>query len=255
MLHMIIAVCNQKGGVGKTTTTYNLATLLAMRGKRTLMIDYDSQASLTIYAGLEPLDFQDNNISVAMENNSIKKCIFPLGKIENLFIVPSIIDLASTEKGLSNAKMLDKTLLPVVKSYDYILIDCSPSMSSLNINALACSDYALIVTETSYLSYRGLNDLESTIADVQSSINSKLKSLGVLVNRYKKTSKDAKEVLSLLQENYNIIGVVKETETIKKGFYDGLPLAALNLKTKLSKEVLEEFNKVVDYILDKGETK
>jgi len=252
---MIIAVCNQKGGVGKTTATYNLATLLAMRGKRTLMIDYDSQASLTIYTGLEPLDFQDNNISVAMENNSIKKCIFPLEKIENLFIVPSIIDLASTEKGLSNAKMLDKTLFPVVKSYDYILIDCSPSMSSLNINALACSDYALIVTETSYLAYRGLNDLENTISDVQSSINPKLKSLGVLINRYKKTSKDAKEVLSLLQENYNIIGVVKETETIKKGLYDGLPLAALNLKTKLFKEVLDEFNKVADYILDKGEAK
>ncbi len=245
---MIISICNQKGGVGKTTVTYNLGALLAMQNKKVLMIDYDSQASLTISTGLEPLDFQYNNISVAMEKNSIKKCIFPIEKLQNLFIVPSIIDFSATEKKISDAETLEKVLSPIVNEYDYILIDCSPSLTILNINALAYSDYALIVTETSYLAYRGLNDLLDTIKEIQS-INNKLKILGILINRYKKSSKDANEVLSLLQENYLIIGIIKETENIKKGLYEGLPMSALKLNNKLFKEVLEQFTKVVNYII------
>ena len=155
----VIAVVNQKGGVAKTTTTHNLGVALAAAGKKVLMIDLDSQASLTISTGLEPLEMQRTIVDVLRKDAvPIGECVYPI--TERLHIIPSIIDLAPMEMELlsraSREKILDRALKPVRRSYDFILIDCPPQLSILTINALSCADGVVIPVKTEYLAYRGL---------------------------------------------------------------------------------------------------
>jgi chromosome partitioning protein len=127
---MVIAVINQKGGVAKTTCVHNLGAALSNKGKKVLLVDFDSQASLTISAGLEPLDIK-NNITAALKKNGghIAECIYELKP--NLYIIPSAVELAQFEMEMmtlqNREKILDRTLSPVKKDFDYILIDCLPS--------------------------------------------------------------------------------------------------------------------------------
>ncbi len=139
----IIALANQKGGVAKTTSTHNLGVALAGKGKKVLMVDLDSQASLTISTGLEPLEIDDNVVSVLSKNGKgIKECVQQL--TDNLHIVTSIIDLARLEVEMtsrtSRETILKRALLPAKEDYDFILIDCPPQLSILTINALCCGD-------------------------------------------------------------------------------------------------------------------
>ena len=136
---MVIAVANQKGGVAKTTCVHNLGVALSTKGKKVLLIDFDSQASLTISVGIEPLDIE-NNIVLTLKKNGkpIAECVNKFKP--NLDIVTSIIDLAQIEMEMmtraSREKILDRALSPIKKDYDYILIDCPPQLSILTINAL-----------------------------------------------------------------------------------------------------------------------
>ena len=150
----VIAIANQKGGVAKTTTTHNLGVALAAAGKKVLLIDLDSQASLTISVGLEPLEMQRTIVDVLKKDGAaISECIQRLR--DNLHIVTSIIDLAPMEMEMlsraSREKILDRALKPVKDNYDFILIDCPPQLSILTINALSCADGVLIPVKTDYL--------------------------------------------------------------------------------------------------------
>ena len=150
----VIAVANQKGGVAKTTTTHNLGVALAAAGKEVLMIDLDSQASLTISTGLEPLEMQRTIVDVLRKEAApIGECVYPI--TERLHIISSIIDLAPMEMELlsraSREKILDRALKPIRESYDFILIDCPPQLSILTINALSCADGVVIPVKTDYL--------------------------------------------------------------------------------------------------------
>ncbi|MBU5428416.1 ParA family protein [Tissierella pigra] len=254
----IIAICNQKGGVAKTTTTYNIATLSAMKGYKTLMIDLDSQGSLTISTGAEPLDFEINiatlfeeMINKKSKNMDVRSAIYPVEGIENLYLIPSIIDLATKEALLNTVTAKELTLKrileKVVDDYDYIFIDCSPSLGNLTINALSASDYLIIPTEADYLSYRGLGDLLSVVDDIKELINSKLEFLGVIITKYESRLKDANEVLEHLQSKYDVLGIVKKSVSIKDGIYAGLPLV-VSPKNEIAKEIKEEYEKVFNYI-------
>lgn len=253
----IISISNQKGGVSKTTSTYNIATLSALKGYKTLMIDLDSQASLTISAGLEPLEFDKNiaslidNVINKNKNEDIKEAIYPIESIDNLFIIPSIIDLASKETLLNTATAKELTLKRILDkvrdNFDYIFIDCTPSLGNLTINALSTSDYLIIPTEADYLSYRGLGDLLSVVEDIKELINDKLEVMGIIVTKYESRVKDAKEVLEQLENKYNVLGIVKKSVTIKDGIYAGLPLV-VNPKNEIAKEIKDEYEKVFNYI-------
>lgn len=256
----IIAICNQKGGVAKTTSTYNLATLSAMKGYRTLMIDLDSQASLTISAGKEPLNYEkniaslfDNIINKETRNLDVKSAIYPIEKIENLSLIPSIIDLATKEALLNTVTAKEFTLKRIldriIDDFDFIFIDCPPALGNLTINALSISDYVIVPTEADYLSYRGLIDLLATVEEIKELINNKLKVMGIVVTKFESNVKDAKEVLRQLKKKYNVLGIVKKSVTIKDGIYDGLPLV-LNPKNKIAKEIKQEYEKVFKYIED-----
>lgn len=221
----IIAVANQKGGVAKTTTAHNLGAALAAKGKRVLLVDLDSQASLTISVGLEPLEVNRTIVDALKKNGApIRECTEQIG--ERLYIVPSIIDLAPMEMELlsrsSREKILERALKPVRPEYDFILIDCPPQLSILTINALSCASGVMVPVKTDYLAYRGLTQLQDSIREVQELINPKLKLLGVIATLYDKRVADDNEILAALREEYTVLGVIKRLAVAKKGIYDGL---------------------------------
>ena len=234
-----IAIANQKGGVAKTTTTHNLGVALAAQGKRVLMIDLDSQASLTISVGLEPLEVEQTIVDVLRkEGLPLMECVQRLS--DRLHIVTSIIDLAPMEMELlsraSREKILDRALRPVREQYDFILIDCPPQLSILTINALSCADGVVIPVKTDYLAYRGLTQLQDSIQEIQELINPGLKVLGVIATLYDTRVADDREILALLRKEYNLLGVIKRLAVAKKGIYDGLAAVEQAPNSELAKE-------------------
>lgn len=248
----IIALANQKGGVAKTTSTYNLGASLSEKGKKVLMVDFDSQASLTISTGLEPFDYDKNIVSIMQKNGkSVKECIYELK--ESLHIITSSIELAQMEMELlsraSREKILDRALEPVKKEYDYILIDCPPQLSILTINALSCADFVIIPVKTDYLAYRGIEQLMDTVNEIKDLINTKLEVLGVIATMYEKRVRDDNEILQEIEKNYNVIGVVKKLAIAKRGIYDGLSVVE-QVPTSV---IAMEYNRISDIIINKSE--
>lgn len=244
----VIAIANQKGGVAKTTTTHNLGVALAAQGKRVLLIDLDSQASLTISVGLEPLEVKRTIVDVLKKDGTpIQESIQQL--TEQLHIVTSIIDLAPMEMEMlsraSREKILDRALRTVREQYDFILIDCPPQLSILTINALSCADGVLIPVKTDYLAYRGLTQLQDSIQEIQELINPGLKVLGVIATLYDTRVADDREILALLRKEYNLLGVVKRLAVAKKGLYDGQAA----VEQAPGSEIAKEYMKIADMII------
>ena len=244
----VIAIANQKGGVAKTTTTHNLGVALAAKGKRVLLIDLDSQASLTISVGLEPLEVKRTIVDVLRKDGvPVSECIEQIS--DQLHIVTSIIDLAPMEMELlsraSREKILDRALRPVRGEYDFILVDCPPQLSILTINALSCADSVIIPVKTDYLAYRGLTQLQDSIQEIQELINPELKVLGVIATLYEKRVADDNEILAALKKEYNLLGVIKRLAVAKKGIYDGLAV----VEQTPGSEISIEYNKIADMII------
>lgn len=168
----IIAIVNQKGGTGKTTTCENLGVSLAMEGKKVLLVDADPQASLTISMGWPRPDELDTPLSTLMDKVLEDKPIQPgegiLHHAEGVDLIPSSIELAGMEVGLVNAMSREKVLKQVLesskRSYDFILLDCTPSLGMLTINSLAAADSVLIPVQAQYLPAKGLEQLLQTSA-------------------------------------------------------------------------------------------
>lgn len=244
----IIAIANQKGGVGKTTSVHNIGVALGQKNKRVLFVDLDSQASLTISVGLEPED-HENNIVAILEKDGLPAdtCIMQLS--QNLFIIPSIIDLAGLEmemlSRMNREKILARALESVRNDYDYILIDCPPQLSILTINALSCADEVLIPIKTDYLAYRGLEKLQETINDTKEYLNENIKVLGVIATLFEKRINTDQEILAQLKKEYNVLGVVKKMAAAKKGIYDGVAVVENEPNSEISKEYQMITNKII----------
>ena len=243
---MIISVANQKGGVAKTTSVFNIGVELASRGKKVLMIDFDAQASLTIGAGLEPYEHEKNIVSVIRDGIDVSECVVQLK--DNLYIVTSDIALAAQEMALVVRTMrelvLQKSLSNIKDMYDYILIDCPPQLSILTINALSASDRLIVPCKTDYLSYRGLEQLQDTVNVIKNEVNGKLKVLGIIATLYEQRVKDDRDVLEFLGEKGNIIAVVKKLAIAKKGIYSGMAVVEQDAKN----EIALAYKKVCDLI-------
>lgn len=245
----IIALANQKGGVSKTTSTHNISVALAEQGKKTLMIDLDSQASLTISVGIEPLSIENTIASILRKNGcSLSECIQELNS--NLHIITSTIDLASLEMEMfsrpSREKILDRALEPVKDDYDFILIDCPPQLSVLTVNALSCADSVIIPVKTDYLAYRGIGQLMDTIEEIRTLINPRLSVFGVLATLFQTRSNDDNDILNALKENYKVIGIIKKLVSAKKGIYDGLSVVEQFPNDELSIEYKKVANMLIN---------
>jgi chromosome partitioning protein len=202
----IIAIANQKGGVGKTTTTVNLGAELAALGRRVLLIDLDPQAAATYSLGIDPeeLDLTLYNVMVRREG-SITDIVYKT-PVEGMDLVPSNLDLAAAELDLfrnyTRERVLRDALAPIVDEYDYILIDCPPSLTLLTVNAFVAATEVLIPLQTHLLSLRGVHRLLSTVNEV-TQLNPDIKILGILPTMYDARSNLNKEILANIGQVYS----------------------------------------------------
>ncbi|MBM7708918.1 AAA family ATPase [Enterococcus lemanii] len=183
----IISVANQKGGVGKTTTTVNLGASLAFIGKKILLVDMDAQGNATSGMGIRKPDVEQDIYTVLVNEVPIQEAIVPSSR-ENLDIVPATLQLAGAEIELTSMmareSRLKLALNEVKDSYDYILIDCPPSLGHLTINAFTASDSILIPVQCEYYALEGLSQLLNTVRLVQKHFNPELEIEGVLLTMY-----------------------------------------------------------------------
>lgn len=206
----IIAIANEKGGVGKTTTTINLSAGLQRQGKRVLAIDNDPQGNLTMALGFEPDQLPKTladlmSIKINDDNCTFDKSEFLLEK-EGLYIIPSDIRLSVVDNNLVNALSREYILRDILNEYrddfDYILIDCLPSLGMLTINALAAADSLIIPVQAQFLSLKGLELLLNTVTRVRRQINRNLTIDGILLTMYNNRTNLSREVKKAVEDSY-----------------------------------------------------
>ncbi|WP_420910888.1 AAA family ATPase [Rhodococcus sp. OK519] len=199
----IIAMCNQKGGVGKTTSTINLGASLAQYGRRVLLVDLDPQGALSAGLGVAHHDLDLTVHNLLVERTSIDDVLMRT-RIEGLDLLPSNIDLSAAEIQLvtevGREQTLGRVLHPVLDRYDYVLIDCQPSLGLLTVNALACADSVIIPMECEYFSLRGLALLNDTVDKVRDRLNPRLALDGIVVTMFDSRTLHAREVMSRVVE-------------------------------------------------------
>ena len=205
----IISVANQKGGVGKTTTTVNLAASLGVLEKKVLLIDADPQANATSSLGLNNDDFEINIYQVFEHIGDIKKSIIKTNS-PNLFIIPSHIDLVAVEIELvdkpNREMMLKNALNKVSDEFDYILIDCPPSLGLITLNALSASNSIIIPIQCEYFALEGLGKLLNTIKSIQKIHNNLLEIEGMLLTMYDSRLRLSKQVVEEVKKHfYNMV--------------------------------------------------
>ncbi|WP_430335624.1 ParA family protein [Rhodococcus sp. ACT016] len=199
----IVAMCNQKGGVGKTTSTINLGASLAEYGRRVLLVDLDPQGALSAGLGVAHHDLDLTVHNLLVERTSIDDVLMRT-RIEGLDLLPSNIDLSAAEIQLvtevGREQTLGRVLHPVLDRYDYVLIDCQPSLGLLTVNALACADSVIIPMECEFFSLRGLALLNDTVDKVRDRLNPRLSLEGIVVTMFDARTLHAREVMSRVVE-------------------------------------------------------
>jgi len=194
----IIAIANQKGGVGKTTTAINLGACLAAAERRTLVLDIDPQGNATSGLGLEPDDTTPSIYEVLVDREPIASAIRPSGHLPDLDVLPATRDLVGAEVELVERErrefVLKQALEPISEDYDYILVDCPPSLGLLTINTLAAADSVLIPIQCEFYALQGLSQLLNTVRMVQRGLNPQLEIEGVLLTMYDRRLNLSKQV-------------------------------------------------------------
>ena len=206
----VIAVVNQKGGTAKTTTVENLGIGLAREGKKVLLVDTDPQGSLTISLGYPRPDELEitlfDLLNKTINEDSVSAGEGVLHQAEGIDLIPANISLAGLEVALVNTmnreRILKQFLEPVKNNYDYVLLDCMPSLGMLTVNALAAADAALVPVQANYLSAKGLEQLLQTINKVKRQINPKLRIEGILLTMVDGRTNYGREISSLIRDTY-----------------------------------------------------
>ena len=198
----VVSMCNQKGGVGKTTTTINLGAALAEYGRKVLLVDFDPQGSLSVGLGLNPHEMDLTVYNLLMERDvTLDDVVVPSG-VPGMDLLPSNIDLSAAEVQLvhevAREQTLQRVLAPAMAQYDVILIDCQPSLGLLTVNALTASDGVLVPLECEYFALRGVALLKTTIDKVRERLNPKLEIDGVLGTMFDGRTLHGREVMERL---------------------------------------------------------
>jgi len=251
----IVAVCNQKGGVGKTTTTINLGAALAENGRRVLLVDFDPQGALSVGLGIQPHELEYTIYNLLMERRLPAADVVFKTSMHGMDLLPSNIDLSGAEVQLVSEVgrefVLGRALKSIVPEYDYIMIDCQPSLGLLTINALACANSVLIPLECEYFAMRGVALLMETIDKVQQRLNPDLAIDGLLGTMYDSRTLHTREVLGSVVNGFGdrvFHTVINRTVKFPDASVAGEPITSFdsssmgaNSYRELAKEVLERW--------------
>lgn len=227
---VVMAIVNQKGGVGKTTTTFNLGVALQRLERRVLLVDLDPQAALSVSAGIS-IAHLTVSIYQALLDDTIDPLSVIRGTVSGVDVLPATLDLAAAEVELVNMTLRELVLRDVLAKlrprYDYILIDCPPSLGLLTINALAAADQVLIPLQCEYLATRGLTLLLGTLTKVQARLNRELRIAGILPTMFDGRTTHANEILAELRSSfpgqvYDV--VIKNSVRVKESPAAGLSI-------------------------------
>lgn len=254
---VVISMCNQKGGVGKTTSTINLGASLAEYGRRVLLVDLDPQGALSAGLGVPHYELTHTVHNLLVEPRVPIDDVLINTRVPDLDLVPSNIDLSAAEIQLVNEvgreQTLGRALRPLLDRYDYVLIDCQPSLGLLTVNALACSDAVIIPTECEFFSLRGLALLTDTVDKVRERLNPKLSIQGILVTRFDTRTVNAREVMSRVLERFGDLvfdTVITRTVRFPETSVAGEPITSWAPKSTgaqayraLAREVIDRFGK------------
>jgi len=202
----IVALCNQKGGVGKTTTTINLGAALAEVGRRVLLVDFDPQGALSVGLGVQPHHLDRTAYNLLMDREVHIEDVVIQTNVPGIDLLPSNIDLSAAEVQLvgevAREQTLARALAPVIDTYDYILVDCQPSLGLLTVNALTAADGVIIPLECEFFSLRGVALLIDTVDKVRERLNPKLKLDGILATMYDGRTLHGREVFARVVEAF-----------------------------------------------------
>jgi len=251
----VVAVCNQKGGVGKTTTTINLGAALAEFGRRVLLVDFDPQGALSVGLGIQPHELEATIYNLLMERAARAEDVVIKTSVADMHLLPSNIDLSGAEVQLVHEVgrefVLAGVLEPLLPEYDIVLIDCQPSLGLLTVNALACADGVLVPLECEYFAMRGVALLTETIDKVSRRINPKLAMDGLLATMYDSRTLHSREVLHRVVDRFGdtvFHTVISRTVRFPDATVAGEPITNFDPAStgatayrELGKEVLERW--------------
>ena len=251
----VVAVCNQKGGVGKTTTTINLGAALAEQGRRVLLVDFDPQGALSVGLGIQPHDIDLTVYNLLMEQATTPYDVLCKTQVDGMDLLPSNIDLSGAEVQLvhevGREYVLGGALEPILGDYDVVMIDCQPSLGLLTINALASAHGVLIPLECEYFAMRGVALLQETIEKVSRRLNQKLQIDGLLGTMYDSRTLHTREVLTNIVNGFGdkvFHTVISRTVKFPDATVAGEPITRFDPGSmgassyrELAKEVLERW--------------
>jgi len=251
----VVAVCNQKGGVGKTTTTINLGAALAEFGRRVLLVDFDPQGALSVGLGIQPHELDATIYNLLMERGARAEDVVIKSSVADMHLLPSNIDLSGAEVQLVHEVgrefVLAGVLEPLLPDYDVVLIDCQPSLGLLTVNALACADGVLVPLECEYFAMRGVALLTETIDKVSRRINPRLAMDGLLATMFDSRTLHSREVLTRVVDRFGdtvFHTVISRTVRFPDATVAGEPITSFDPAStgatayrELAKEVLERW--------------